>query len=220
MKEEKATGRSDAATEALKEGDGYLENLLLKKFQESKNLEQIYCDQMEWARHFNELIWHTAAILIPVTFAGIALSYQNNGTLDEATLVTTAFGSSIVLAYWALFASWHRRLWQRAFRLAGLIECAWHLRPADQSPEKLHAHLLAHLTPIDWGLYLRWILVSLGFAAWGLRVLLSGSDKSSLFLSRSGWSLVLVGATILIVDTCALWRAWRKHRTSLQECSK
>lgn len=131
--------------------------------QSSDAISTVYSEQMEWARHFNELIWTIGSILVPVSLAGFAL------TLDSETLVWTALASSGLLFFWGLFAEWHRRLWIRSFELTGIIEEKWGLRISSTDTGERTRHLLYFRTPIDWGFYLRWGLILVGLLSWTIK---------------------------------------------------
>lgn len=134
-------------------------------------LEILYVQQMEWARHFNNLIWAIAGVLIPVSLAGFALSFRgDDGQIDKATLVATSLASSALLLFWLFLAEWHRRLWRTAFTLTGLIEEVWGYRDSSKRPKQSEKHLLGFLRPIDLGPYIRRGFVALVWLGWGFRV--------------------------------------------------
>lgn len=150
-------------------------------------ISTVYSEQMEWARHFNELIWTIGSILVPVSLAGFAL------TLEAETLVWTALASSGLLFFWGLFAEWHRRLWIRCFELTGIIEQKWGLRISSTDVGERTRHLLYFRTPYDWGFYLRWGLVLVGILSWTIKA------WTSPLAARLALILLLVISIILMV---------------------
>ena len=179
---------------------------------ESENLGDLYTDQMQWARHFNDLIWKIAAILVPVSFAGFALTFEDkNGELQSTALVFTSLGSSGLLLFWCLFAEWHRHLWKRTFTLTGLIEEQWHLRQPSDDRASLRSHLLDFLTPVDYGHYLRWSLLSAGFIGWALKVAFSSSFPTG---GARLWCASGLGCAGLIVLIVMIIQAVRGRRRS------
>lgn len=122
----------------------------------------LYAEQMEWARHFNELIWTIGTILVPASLAGFAIELQ------ASTASWTGIASCGLLLFWGLLGSWHRTLWGRAFEVTGLIEEKWGLRPADAARRRWH--MLYYRSPIDYGYILRWGLVIVGIFAWWLKL--------------------------------------------------
>jgi hypothetical protein len=138
-------------------------------------LVSLYSEQMEWARHYNELIWMIGTILVPVSFAGLALKFE-----DPVIETWTALGSSGILWFWGYLAEWHRRLVSRCFELTGMIEEEWGIRKKAFTAGDRTRHLLYFRTRYDWGYYLRWGLVIAGIMLWTVKGLdtclkLSGS---------------------------------------------
>jgi hypothetical protein len=116
-----------------------------------ENLSVVYVQQMEWARHYNQLIWIIGAILLPASLAGLVGKYRSENTqeFDWITYVAIGLSSVVAIIAWGLLAEWHRRLWGRAFALTGLIEREWKLRPTEAALVDIDRHLLDFLAPVD-----------------------------------------------------------------------
>jgi hypothetical protein len=138
-----------------------------------EKLEVLYNQNMEWARHFNGLIWTISSILLPISFAGFAVNFrEDTGSINKEALTFVAIASVLLLLFWGLLSSWHRRLWERAFTLTGMIEKIWGYHDQNDActAKTLCRHILADLTPRDKGAWIRWSIVYLGMALWLVRI--------------------------------------------------
>ncbi len=101
---------------------------LAKMPEENKpHINVIYEQHMEWARHFDNLIWISFSIIAPLSLAGLT-------QYDEASPVGLAIigiGSIVLITGWHLIAEGQRRNWRDRFRVTDAIERHWLLR--DQS---------------------------------------------------------------------------------------
>jgi len=113
-------------------------------------LASVYSEQMEWARHYNELIWTIGTILVPVSFAALAINFDKQPEIERFA----AFASCGILTFWGLLTEWHRRLWSRCFELTGLIEELWGIREKAVTDADRVKHLLHFRTRFDLGYYL------------------------------------------------------------------
>lgn len=133
---------ANAAGQIDNELNALIERLKTVQSNQPDVISGVYSEQMEWARHFNELIWMIGSILVPVSLGGFAL------TLNNEALVWTALASSGLLFFWGLLAEWHRRLWTRCFELTGIIEELWGPKVQQHGGQRPYkaSSLLSHST--------------------------------------------------------------------------
>lgn len=135
----------------------------------AEDLRLLYCQKQEWARHFNSLIWTITGILLPVSLAGLLVSFRNEaGVLNRPALICAALGSILLLLFWNGICNGHRKHWEREFQVAHVIEGAWGIRPTPSSIQDASEPLLsAGSTEIK---SLRNWMALLGILVWVTRV--------------------------------------------------
>lgn len=154
-----------------------------------ENLPQLYSERMEWARHFNEMVWSIGTIMLPLSFAGFAVDYVESGAassggpsinvVSEAKEVKwtrlgfVAAASIGLLIFWIRLGDWHRRLWVREFVLTDQIEYLWRWRDLpvyavgrDVDGPSPSSHLLSRMYLRDEGNKTRFLIARLGIIAW------------------------------------------------------
>jgi len=151
--------------------------VLFEKFKNNQDpLPEVYAAQMEWVRHYNNLIWSIGAIMMPFSFGGLAISYRtDHGDINFILMFSVAIGSMLLMLFWYLFSEWHRKLWSRNLFIANLIEAVWEYRDpptlGSTFSDQPAAHFLPELLEKDHGRLLRRFIVLSCASLWGLRLL-------------------------------------------------